>query len=127
MKRAPGAEAVDLRKLMLREDGWPLCPVCGEDDLASLNPESPTIADDLLCFRCDAITVARGQGWPICAKCDKGVDRYERADTLDHLIIKLYCHGGVQSMVVDRSTGLTARLVCWGKAFSDMGPLEIRE
>lgn len=41
-----------------RDDGWPLCPSCGEDELWSAKPlsvplEGETWAPGLSCYRCD--------------------------------------------------------------------------
>ena len=46
-----------------REDGWPLCPVCGEDELADLQCREPASAsNELYCYRCGRVTVKAGEG-----------------------------------------------------------------
>jgi hypothetical protein len=52
-----------------RDDGWPCCPVCGEDELAVLEvPPPPTytwslreyLEHELFCYRCARVTVPAG-------------------------------------------------------------------
>jgi hypothetical protein len=58
-----------------RMDGWPLCPVCGENKLAAdvipnmtiYENEMPSLCDlliavDLFCYRCGRVTVRAGEG-----------------------------------------------------------------
>jgi hypothetical protein len=51
-----------------REDGWPICPVCGDDELGDLTPmdRNLTLDDlkthDLFCYRCGRVTVKAGEG-----------------------------------------------------------------
>ena len=42
---------LDLESLRFRQDGWPLCPRCGEDELMSLEIE-PKPTDWLKCLAC---------------------------------------------------------------------------
>lgn len=42
----------------VRSDGWPLCPTCGEDELADiLNTYARADAAELFCYRCGRVTV----------------------------------------------------------------------
>jgi hypothetical protein len=53
-----------------RDDGWPFCPVCGEDELAVLEMP-PDLADqgppiwyferEMFCYRCARVTVLAGE------------------------------------------------------------------
>ena len=51
-----------------RLDGWPICPACGEDELAdlTLRDRAPTIEDlksvELYSFYCQRVTVRAGEG-----------------------------------------------------------------
>ena len=51
-----------------RTDGWPLCSVCGEDELAILDIgcRAPTVADlqthRMYCYVCVRYTVKAGEG-----------------------------------------------------------------
>ena len=44
-----------------RWDGWPICPVCGEDELADLIHEAAQVSAALFCYRCGRTTVMAGQ------------------------------------------------------------------
>jgi len=44
-----------------RWDGWPICPICGEDELADLVNEQASIKAALFCYRCCRVTVQAGQ------------------------------------------------------------------
>lgn len=52
-----------------RQNGWPLCPECGEDELALLDLEDSTKAPQLeelprhklYCYRCARYTVSEGE------------------------------------------------------------------
>lgn len=43
--------------LETRADGWPLCPVCGEDELGDLRNVVPDLGGELYCHRCSKVTV----------------------------------------------------------------------
>lgn len=61
-------------RLARRADGWPLCPSCGEDELACLTTPPLTVADgwtfmeamgwyrehELFCYRCGCVTLKAG-------------------------------------------------------------------
>ena len=45
-----------------RLDGWPLCPVCGEDELADLSAVTlASLSRDLHCHCCQRVTVRAGE------------------------------------------------------------------
>lgn len=53
-----------------RRDGWPLCPSCGEDELAVLETPSPPnytepigwyLMREMFCYRCGRVTVRAGE------------------------------------------------------------------
>jgi len=44
-----------------RADGWPLCPVCGEDELGDLRNVVPDLKGELYCHRCARVTVRNGR------------------------------------------------------------------
>ena len=44
-----------------RIDGWPLCPVCGEDELGDIGHEVASAQNDLFCYRCGRVTVRAGE------------------------------------------------------------------
>jgi len=39
-----------------RPDGWPRCPVCGQDELADLVNAFPRSAGPLYCYACQRVT-----------------------------------------------------------------------
>jgi hypothetical protein len=49
-----------------REDGWPLCPACGQDELSILGTKSVTEVDvmvePMFCYACGKETVQPGEG-----------------------------------------------------------------
>ena len=44
----------DLPVIQIRDAGWPLCPICGQDELYSLN-EPPTIETIRGCYYCGPV------------------------------------------------------------------------
>lgn len=46
--------------VLLRGDGWPLCPVCGEDELADLVNTYARDDGPLFCYRCARVTLNGG-------------------------------------------------------------------
>lgn len=50
--------------LKKRPDGWPLCPVCGEDELGDLEHALADANGRLFCYRCGRHTVENGAPIP---------------------------------------------------------------
>lgn len=54
------------KPLIYRKDGWPFCPICGEDELGAIGaaPNTSTMDEyqlhDLFCYRCGQTTVVAG-------------------------------------------------------------------
>lgn len=67
-------QAMALEDMLSREDGWPLCPICGEDELGCLETPPLTKAGgwtfqeamtwyrrrELYCYGCARVTVPAG-------------------------------------------------------------------
>ncbi len=58
------------RPTEFRPDGWPLCPVCGEDELAVLETPPPPdyrwslsqyLRREMFCYLCGKVTVVAGE------------------------------------------------------------------
>jgi hypothetical protein len=62
---------------------------------------------------------------PVCAVCNKPVDRVESVYNPDYdgKLFKVYCHGKVEQQMLDSCTVLDATQVTFGKAF-DVPKLE---
>lgn len=46
--------------LRRRSDGWPICPICDEDELGDLSTGPADPSADLFCYRCGRVTVSSG-------------------------------------------------------------------
>lgn len=51
-----------------RPDGWPLCPWCGEDELAAINASHPSPHAVNLCYRCGPVEVVTFEAAAVSAR-----------------------------------------------------------
>ena len=61
-----------------------------------------------------------GVAFPICAICDKPVDKVESMflPEYDGKIFKVYCHGEVEKQILSAITMMGAKEITFGKAFN---------
>lgn len=57
-----------------RPDGWPLCPVCGEDELGDVAHLEADPENELFCYRCGF------RGFVVVAHCDCRADDWVEGD-----------------------------------------------